>query len=125
MDSRVIMVQERLLESLLQAPAEEQSSISSSSSSSSLLQQSTGDKDDGRSAPVSMDVDGEGGDSSGASGAGGETTVVSDTSKQSKNDIPTAIQVVASMVDSVLQVRTVLLFFVFNFPRGHQDQEKD
>lgn len=110
LDSRVIMVQERLLESLLLAPAEEQLS-SSSSSSTYLLHQSTGDKGGGRAGPVSMDVEGEGGDSSGTSGARGGVTVGSDTST-GKSNIPTAIQVVASMVDSALQVRTVLLKYI-------------
>lgn len=111
--SRIIMVQERLLEVLLLtpaatanigAPAEEQWS----SSLPSPRHQPTGDEDSGRSAPVSMDVEGEG-DSSGTSGAeGGVAGEVDPTT--GKSDLPTAFQVVASMVDRALQVKKALKY---------------
>lgn len=112
LDGRVLMVQERLLEALLltsaatgkvAAPVREHSS-----SSPSLLHEPTGDEDRKRSAPILMDVDVEGGgDSGGMRGAEGGVAVGSD-STTGKSDVPTAIQVVASMVDSALQVRKVL-----------------
>lgn len=107
LDSCVTMVQERLLEALLLAPAATAKATVPTEEhvpSSSLPRLPTAEEDSGRSAPVSMDVEGEEGEPSGMTtvAEGGITVGLDPTT--GKSDVPTAVQVVASMVDSALQV---------------------
>lgn len=131
-DSRVTMVQERLLEALLlETPATtdmtEEAEPTQAQPSPSLTPHEAGSEKDGPAgsatvgaagedcgglAPTPMVVEGEGDEGEGylpVAGTGADSTPSGNRSAGSNGNgtdpVPTAVQVVASMVDSAFQVR--------------------
>lgn len=103
-DTRVTMVQERLLEALLLSPP----APAAVTAAAPEAPTATGDDGDrGRSTPASMEVDVEAGVDAGGQGGAESVRETADDEAVAEGcgAVPTVVQVVVSMVDSALQVR--------------------
>ena len=115
LDGRLMMVKERLLEALLAAPppaAAPGAADAGAASPCSFPPQPTTEGDGDRGpppAPAPMDVEDGGGAASPAAAADVPATAdtpsaAADDASVRSGEVPTAVQVVASMVDSALEV---------------------